>query len=59
MAVLEGKTIHCINAKPFIHSDWMVTLKDVVWMVLPSCNVAKCAHVLHTYLKTTILFGNS
>ncbi|XP_060859717.1 uncharacterized protein LOC132936924 [Metopolophium dirhodum] len=59
MAALEGKTIHCINAKPCIYSDWMVTLKDVVWMVLPSCNVAKCAHVLHTYLKTTILFGNS
>ncbi|XP_016658880.1 uncharacterized protein LOC100568635 [Acyrthosiphon pisum] len=59
MVKLDGKTIHCINAKPSIYSDWMVTLKDLVRMVLPSCNVAKCAHVLHTYLKTTILFGNS
>ncbi|XP_016661366.1 uncharacterized protein LOC100572628 [Acyrthosiphon pisum] len=59
MAALEGKTIHCINANPCIYSDWMVTLKDLVWMVLPSCNVAKCAHILHICLKSTILFGKS
>ncbi|KAL5239052.1 hypothetical protein ACI65C_006462 [Semiaphis heraclei] len=55
---LEGKIIYCINSKPGIYySDLMVTLKEIVQMVLPLCNVAKCAHVLYKYLKIPLLFG--
>ncbi|CAI6359283.1 unnamed protein product [Macrosiphum euphorbiae] len=59
-STLQGRAIHCINAKPYIHNkDLLVTLKDFVQMVLPSCTVEKCAFVLNKYLKTTIFSGNS
>lgn len=58
-ATLQGKMIHCINAKPYRYSDLMVTLSDLVQVLLPSCSVPKCAHVLHKYLKTTLYCANS
>ncbi|CAH1711528.1 unnamed protein product [Aphis gossypii] len=58
-ATLHGRMIHCINAKPYIYSDLMVTLDDLIQMMLPSCSVARCAHVLHKYLNITLFCGNS
>ncbi|CAI6377739.1 unnamed protein product [Macrosiphum euphorbiae] len=58
-ATLEGRVINCINAKPYIYSNLMVTLKDLVRMMLPSCSVERCAYTLNKYLKTTIFTGNS
>lgn len=37
----------------------MVTLADLVQTMLLPCDVAKCAHVLNKYLKTTLFSGNS
>ncbi|XP_060856646.1 uncharacterized protein LOC132934356 [Metopolophium dirhodum] len=56
---LQGQTIHCINAKPYIYSDLMVTLEDLVQMMLPLCTIERCAHILKKYLKTTLFSGNS
>ncbi|XP_008185792.1 uncharacterized protein LOC100167868 isoform X2 [Acyrthosiphon pisum] len=58
-ATLQGRMIHCINAKAYIYSDLMVTLDDLVQMVLPLCTVPRCAYVLNKYLKTTLFTGNS
>ncbi|KAL4130848.1 hypothetical protein QTP88_008227 [Uroleucon formosanum] len=58
-ATLQGRMIHCINAKPYIYSDLMVTLDDLVQMVLPLCTVGRCAYVLSKYLRTTLFSGNS
>ncbi|KAL4082973.1 hypothetical protein QTP88_023969 [Uroleucon formosanum] len=56
---LQGKMISCINAKPYIYSNLMVTLDDLVQKVLPSCTVTTCAYVLNKYLKTELFRGNS
>ncbi|CAI6370675.1 unnamed protein product [Macrosiphum euphorbiae] len=59
-STLQGRAIHCINAKPYIHNkDLLVTLKDFVQMVLPSCTVERCAYVLNKCLNTTLFSGNS
>ncbi|CAI6347618.1 unnamed protein product [Macrosiphum euphorbiae] len=58
-ATLQGRMIHCINAKPYIYSDLMVTLDDLVQMVLPSITVPRCAYILNKYLKTTLFSGNT
>ncbi|XP_029345760.1 uncharacterized protein LOC115034126 [Acyrthosiphon pisum] len=58
-ATLQRRIIHCINAKPYIYSDMMVTLDDLVQNVLPLCTVARCAYILNKYLKTTLFIGNS
>ncbi|KAE9525153.1 hypothetical protein AGLY_014567 [Aphis glycines] len=56
---LHGRMIHCINSKPYIYSDLMVTLDDLIQTLLPSCTVSRCAHLLNKYLNITLFCGNS
>ncbi|KAF0745541.1 Uncharacterized protein FWK35_00023368, partial [Aphis craccivora] len=56
-AIINGRMIHCINAKPYIYSDLMVTLDDLIQMLLPLCTVARCADVFKRYLLLTICRG--
>lgn len=58
-ANIQGKTIYCVNAKPYIYSELMVTIDELVKTMLPSCSIARCAHILNKYLKTTLYKGNS
>lgn len=58
-ATLHGKTIHCINFRPYIYSDLMVTLDDLVQVVFPTSTVMKCAHILQKYLKIILYSGNT
>lgn len=58
-ATLQGKVLYCINAKPFIYSDLMLTLDDLVQCIFPMSSVARCAHVLQKYLKTALYSGNT
>ncbi|KAL4083099.1 hypothetical protein QTP88_028429 [Uroleucon formosanum] len=59
MAIIENKIVYCINARPYIYSDWMVPIKHLVKMLLPSCNVARCAQIMLAYLKVKLVFGKS
>ena len=62
-ARLQGRVIQCviqcINAKPYIYSQLMVTLNDLVQMALPTCTIEICAYVLTKYLNITLYSGNS
>eukprot|EP00102_Acyrthosiphon_pisum_P020867 XP_016658077.1 PREDICTED: uncharacterized protein LOC107883117 [Acyrthosiphon pisum] len=58
-ATLRGRMIHCINAYPFIYSDVLITLRDLVQVVLPSSwTVTSCAQHLQNYSKITLFGGN-
>ncbi|VVC25665.1 Hypothetical protein CINCED_3A006315 [Cinara cedri] len=58
-ATLQGKVLYCINSRPFIYSDLMLTLDDLVQSVFPTSSVATVAQFLQKYLKTTLYSGNS
>ncbi|KAL4153804.1 hypothetical protein QTP88_001637 [Uroleucon formosanum] len=53
-----GKIIRCINSRPYIYSDLMVLLSDLVKIVLSSCTVQRCAYVLAKYMKKPLYCGN-
>ncbi|XP_060861133.1 uncharacterized protein LOC132938363 isoform X2 [Metopolophium dirhodum] len=57
---LEGRIIHCINANPYMYSDVLIMLRDLVQAVLPSSwTVTNCAQHLQKYSKITLFGGNS
>ncbi|XP_050440186.1 uncharacterized protein LOC126845547 isoform X2 [Adelges cooleyi] len=58
-ATLQGKTIHCINAKPYIYSDLMVTIQDLVQAIFPICSVQRCCMLLYKGLKIALYSGNN
>ncbi|XP_029341362.1 uncharacterized protein LOC115033248 [Acyrthosiphon pisum] len=55
----RGKLIWCINAQPFIYSNLLMTLDDLVQMIMPTCTVNNCAFVLNKRLRRTVFSGNS
>ncbi|XP_050526068.1 uncharacterized protein LOC126896918 isoform X2 [Daktulosphaira vitifoliae] len=58
-ATLQGKTIYCINAKPYMYSDLMVTIQDLVQALFPTCSVQRCSTLLYKFLKTALYSGNT
>lgn len=57
---LEGRMIHCINVNPYVYSDVLIMLRDLVQAVLPSSwTVMNCAQHLQNYAKITLFSGNS
>ncbi|CAB0031130.1 unnamed protein product [Trichogramma brassicae] len=45
-ALIEDKLVPCINFKPYIYSELLMTLPDFVSEFFPTCNVDKCRQVL-------------
>ncbi|KAL5244047.1 hypothetical protein ACI65C_011457 [Semiaphis heraclei] len=58
-ATLEGKTFHCINQNPYIYSDMMITINELVNLILCSTTVARCTLILSNRLKVMLYLGNS
>ncbi|KAF0718728.1 Uncharacterized protein FWK35_00035015, partial [Aphis craccivora] len=56
---INQKTIHCINFKPYIYTDLMVTLEDLIELQLLSFTVSRCSYVLYKYTNISLFCGNS
>lgn len=56
---VQGKMFNCINAKPFVYSDLMMTLNDLVHSMFPACTVSRCAYVLANHLNTDVYWADS
>lgn len=48
-----------VNAKPYVYSDLMLTIEDLVQTLFPTCTVGRCVDILQKSLKTTLFSGNS
>lgn len=57
-ALVEGKMVPCINSKPFIYSELLMTLPDFVAYFFPSVPVNSCRQVLQDVLGIELYRGN-
>lgn len=58
-AFVNEKMVPCINAKPFIYSELLMTIPDLVSHFFPSVDMDKCRQVLQEVLKVNLYKGNS
>lgn len=58
-ALLSDKMVPCINAKPYINSELLMTLSDLVSYFFPSVTLPKCREILQEVLKLNLYKGNS
>ncbi|XP_075226790.1 uncharacterized protein LOC142327528 isoform X2 [Lycorma delicatula] len=58
-ALVNEKMVPCINAKPFIYSELLMTIPDLVSHFFPSVDMDKCRQVLQEVLKVNLYRGNS
>lgn len=56
-ASLEGKTIPCINMKPFVFTDLLVTLPDLIANFFNNVPIHTCQQIL-TVLGIELYKGN-
>lgn len=57
-ALVEGKMVPCINSKPFIYSELLMTLPDLVSHFFPSVPLSSCRQVLQDVLGLDLYRGN-
>ncbi|XP_069695820.1 uncharacterized protein [Periplaneta americana] len=57
-ALVEGKMVPCINSKPFIYSELLMTLPDLVTHFFPSVPLNSCRQVLQDVLGLDLYRGN-
>jgi hypothetical protein len=57
-ALVEGKMVPCINSKPFIYSELLMTLPDLVTHFFPSVHLSSCRQVLQDVLGLDLYRGN-
>lgn len=57
-ALVEGKMIHCINMKPFVYTEMLVTLTDLTAIFFNNVPAASCQHVLNV-LGIELYKGNT
>ncbi|PNF34901.1 hypothetical protein B7P43_G01413 [Cryptotermes secundus] len=57
-ALVEGKMVPCINSKPFIYSELLITLPDLVTHFFPSVPLSSCRQVLQDVLGLDLYRGN-
>ncbi|KAK7790207.1 hypothetical protein R5R35_013172 [Gryllus longicercus] len=57
-ALVEGKMVPCINSKPFIYSELLMTLPDLVSHFFPSVPLNSCRQVLQDVLQIDLYRGN-
>ncbi|XP_050439541.1 uncharacterized protein LOC126845012 [Adelges cooleyi] len=55
---LKDKTIFCINVEPYVHSDYMVAVQDLVRQLFPNSSVKRCAFLL-SFLEKPLYSGNA
>uniref|UniRef100_A0A1B6L2S1 Uncharacterized protein n=1 Tax=Graphocephala atropunctata TaxID=36148 RepID=A0A1B6L2S1_9HEMI len=58
-AYLSEKMVPCINAKPYIYSELLMTIPDMVNYFFPSVSLNECRKVLQDVLQINLYKGNS
>ncbi|KAF7401486.1 hypothetical protein HZH68_007306 [Vespula germanica] len=57
-ALIEDKMVPCINFKPYIYSELLMTLPDFVSNYFPACDINSCRQVLTDVLNIDLYQGN-
>lgn len=57
-ALVEDKMVPCINFKPYIYSELLMTLPDFVTQYFPACDINSCRQVLTDVLHIGLYQGN-
>ncbi|XP_076660871.1 uncharacterized protein LOC143364352 isoform X3 [Halictus rubicundus] len=57
-ALVEDKMVPCINFKPYIYSELLMTLPDFVAHYFPACDIDICRQVLTDVLLIDLYQGN-
>lgn len=57
-ALVDEKMVPCINAKPYIYTELLMTLPDFVSQYFPSCDINGCRQVLTDVLGVDLYQGN-
>merc|ERR1712066_140155 len=58
-ALIDNKIVPCINVRPFVFYDLMMTLPDFVKHFFPDLPLEKAREMLQEILKVTLYKGNS
>lgn len=57
-ALVEEKLVPCINFKPYIYSELLMTLPDFVSQYFPACDINNCRQVITEVLGLDLYQGN-
>ena len=57
-ALVEGKMVPCINAKPYVYTELLMTLHDFQHNFFPGLNVQNCRQGLQDGLRLDLFRGN-
>ncbi|XP_054004685.1 uncharacterized protein LOC128890325 isoform X4 [Hylaeus anthracinus] len=57
-ALVEDKMVPCINFKPYIYSELLMTLSDFVAQYFPACDINGCRQVITDVLHIDLYQGN-
>ena len=58
-ALIHQKIVPCINIRPYIFHDLMMTLPDFVRYFCPEPSIEKAIHMLQDILKVVLYKGNT
>ena len=58
-ALIDQKIVPCINVRPYVFHDLMMTLPDFVKHFFPDLPLEKCREMLQEILKVVLYKGNS
>merc|ERR1719412_3282794 len=58
-ALIDQKIVPCINVRPYVFHDLMMTLPDFVKNFFPDLPLEKCRDMLQEILKVVLYKGNS
>ncbi|XP_011634930.1 uncharacterized protein LOC105425732 isoform X4 [Pogonomyrmex barbatus] len=57
-ALIEEKMVPCINFKPYIYTELLMTLPDFISNFFPACDIDSCRQVLTDVLHIDLYQGN-
>lgn len=57
-ALVEEKMVPCINFKPYIYTELLMTLPDFISNFFPTCDIESCKQVLTDVLHIDLYQGN-
>jgi hypothetical protein len=57
-ALVSGKMVPCINAKPYVYSELLMTVNDLLEYFFPQVPISKCREVLQNVLQVNLYSGN-
>lgn len=57
-ALVDEKMVPCINLKPYMYAELLMTLPDFVSNFFPACNIENCRQVLTDVLQIDLYQGN-